>query len=145
MIVACLAALVLFNERPVSPGQGTTASSRAKVETCEDTSRQLFGELPIRPTGPIKPPKQTHKVKPAYPEVPAGTVGSGMWIADVIIAPDGRVRKLSVLHDLTFRPPFPEFSKAISDAVLQWRYTPTVVDGRAVPVCMTISVDIHWR
>jgi hypothetical protein len=101
--------------------------------------------MPVRPVGKIKPPKRLYAVKPEYPAIPAGSVGSGIWVGEAVLGADGRVRGVSVLQDLKFSPPFPAFSKAISDAVLQWRYTPTVVDGKAVPVCMTISVNIHWR
>jgi len=42
-------------------------------------------------------------------------------------------------------PPFPPSSAAISDAILQWRHAPTLLDGKAVPVCMAVTVNIHWR
>ena len=108
-------------------------------------SKELLGTLPSRPPGKVKPPRKVKNVKPRYPEVPSGTVGSGNWLGEAVIGPDGRVRGVSVLHDVEFTPPFPAFSMAISDAIQQWRYTPTVVDGKAVPVCLTISVEIYWR
>ena len=68
-----------------------------------------------------------------------------MWLGEALIDPEGRVRKVSVLRDLKFEPPFPAVSVAISEAILQWKYTPTIIDGNPVPVCMTVSVNIHWR
>jgi hypothetical protein len=90
-------------------------------------------------------PRRLHYVKPDYPDIPSGTVGSGIWVGEALIAPDGVVRKVWVLRDLKFMPLFPQFSKAIADSILKWRYAPTTIDGEQVPVCMTVTVDIHWR
>jgi hypothetical protein len=108
-------------------------------------SRQLFGVPPTRAAGAVKEPKRLHYAKPDYPEVPAGTVGVGTWVGEALIGPDGQLRQVSVLRDLKFTPPFPQFSKAISDSILKWRYAPTTVDGRPVPLCMTVTVNIYWR
>jgi hypothetical protein len=125
-------------------GDDTPSTPAVTVGVCETLSKELFGRPATRPTGKVKPPKKVHDVSPKYPELPGGTVGSGNWVGEAVIGPDGRVRGVSVLRDLKFRPPFPAFSKAIQDAILQWRYTPTLVDGNPVPVCMTISVEIYW-
>jgi hypothetical protein len=68
-----------------------------------------------------------------------------VWVGEALIGPDGRVRKVSVLRDLKFEPAFPQFSNAITDAIREWRFAPTTVAGNAVPVCMTVSVNIHWK
>jgi hypothetical protein len=141
---AWLPVLLFVSAIPVSAGDGTPPAG-GKGGVCDALSKELFGEPATRPVGAVKPPKQVHSVKPAYPPIPAGTVASGTWVGEALIGPDGRVRGVSVLRDLKFKPPFPAFSKAISDAILQWKYTPTLVDGQPVPVCMTMSVNIHWR
>jgi len=128
----------------LSEGEKRPTTPPVPTGVCDAMSKDLFGSAATRPIGKVKPPKKVHDARPKYPEVPAGTVGSGNWVGEAVIGPDGRVRGVSVLHDLKFTPPFPAFSKAISDAILQWRYTPTRVDGKAVPVCMTISVEIYW-
>ncbi len=140
-----LTGILVVSVGPLRADQVTPASPAPGAETCEAMSRQLFEAPPTPLAGRIKEPKGLHYVKPEYPDVPTGTVGSGVWVGEALIGPDGRVRTVSVLHDLKFTPPFPEFSKATSDAILKWRYAPTTVDGKAVPVCMTISVNIYWR
>jgi hypothetical protein len=113
--------------------------------TCDRAAEELFGRLPARPSGRGNEPKKIKHVSPRYPEIPPGTRGSGAWLGEALIDPDGRVRRVTVLRDLKFDPPFPAVSAAISDAILQWRYAPTIVEDRAIPVCMTISVNIHWK
>jgi hypothetical protein len=140
-----LLAIILASGTPAQEEHAKAAPSTPDAEGCEALSRKLFGAPPASLAGPVKAPKRTRYVKPEYPEVPTGTVGSGIWLGEALIGPDGHVRTVSVLRDLKFTPSFPAFSKAISDAILQWRYAPTTVDGKAVPVCMTISVNIHWR
>jgi outer membrane biosynthesis protein TonB len=127
-----------------SVGEDKPPTPAVTAGVCETLSKELFGRPATRPTGKIRQPKKLHDVSPKYPEIPAGTVGRGNWVGEAVIGPDGRVRGVSVLRDLKFTPPFPAFSQAIQDAIRQWRYTPTLVDGNPVPVCMTISVEIYW-
>jgi hypothetical protein len=125
--------------------QTTPPPATPAAQSCDAIARELFGVPPTRLADPVKAPKRVHYVKPDYPEIPAGTVGRGLWVGEALIGPDGVVRKVSVLRDLEFTPPLPQFSKAIADSILKWRYAPTTVDGERVPVCMTVTVDIHWR
>ena len=66
-------------------------------------------------------------------------------MGEALIGPDGRIHEVVVLRDLVFSPPFPQMSQAIVDALRQWTYAPTTVDGKAVPVCTTVTVTIDWR
>jgi len=34
----------------------------------------------------------------------------------------------------------PAFDQSVLDAVLQWDYTPTVINGVAIPVLLTVTV-----
>ena len=130
---------------PALSGQASPDSSTPATETCDQASQRLFGTPPTRLPGHIKALKRLRYVAPEYPELPAGTVGSGVWVAEALIGPDGGIAKLSVVRDLVLKPPYPRFSKAISGAILQWKYAPTTIDGKASPVCMTVSVNINWR
>jgi len=141
----CFAAVLATSSSLLEAEEPALRSGGRDPYTCDVVSRQLFGVPATRLSPPVKEPKRLRYVKADYPEVPAGTVGTGVWVGEALIGPDGLVRSVSVLRDLKFTPPFPEFSKAISKSILNWRYAPTMVDGKAVPVCMTVSVNIHWR
>jgi protein TonB len=57
-------------------------------------------------------------------------------ILECTIGPDG-----SIVDVRPIRGASPELIEAAIDAVRQWRYTPTLVDGVAVPVIMTVTVN----
>jgi hypothetical protein len=139
-----LAAIVLaFATDAVA--EGRAGDNKPQKDWCNATAQQLFKVPVVRIAGRVKEPRKLKDVRPRYPKLPSGTVGSGIWVGDALVGPDGRVRKVSVLRDFTFKPPAPQFSAAIVDAIGQWTYTPTLLDGQAVPVCVTVSVNIHWQ
>ena len=45
----------------------------------------------------------------------------------------------------SFDPAWPEFEDAIAAGIRSWIYEPAMVDGTAVPVCVTVSVRITWN
>ena len=58
-------------------------------------------------------------------------------IIEAVIAVDGTVRDARVLRSVTL------LDHAALDAVKQWRYAPTRLNGVAVPVIVTVTV--HFR
>ena len=82
-------------------------------------------------------PTKVHDVAPIYPTI-ARTAGvEGMVIIEAVIAVDGTVRDARVLRSVTL------LDHAALDAVKQWRYAPTRLNGVAVPVIVTVTV--HFR
>ena len=59
---------------------------------------------------------------------------TGEVIVEITIGVDGAVTNARVLRSI------PLLDQAALDAVRQWRYTPTLLDGRPVPVVMTVQV-----
>ena len=55
-------------------------------------------------------------------------------VIEAVIGVDGAVRDAQVLSWV------PLLDRAALDAVRQWRYPPTLLNGVAVPVIMTVSV-----
>jgi hypothetical protein len=55
------------------------------------------------------------------------------------------VRAVWTLRPLRFEPAWPEFDDAIAAGIRQWTYEPSIVDGQATPVCLTVSVSINWK
>jgi protein TonB len=88
----------------------------------------------VRVGGDIKEPKKIKDVKPVYPEAAKAAGVQGIVIIEVIIGTDGTVNEAKVLR------PVPELDKAAIDAVMQWKYTPTLLNGEPVSVVMTVTV-----
>jgi protein TonB len=64
---------------------------------------------------------------------------TGVVVLEAVIAPDGRVSTLTVLRGI------PLLNEAATEAVRQWVYTPTLLDGVRVPVIMTITVRFSLK
>ena len=89
---------------------------------------------PVRIGGELPPPRKIHDVPPVYPPA-ARTAGvQGHVILEATIDPSGEVGDIEVLRSV------PELDEAAIAAVEQWRYEPTLVDGVAVPVPMTLTI-----
>jgi protein TonB len=94
---------------------------------------------PIHVGGAVSQPRRTHYVVPQYPAIAREAHVSGIVILDAVIAEDGSVRDVHVLRSI------PLLDEAASDAVRQWRFTPTLLNGQPVPVVMTVTVAFDLR
>jgi protein TonB len=94
---------------------------------------------PIRVGGSIQPPRKTVDVSPIYPAIARQARVRGVVILEAVIAEDGSVRNVRVLRSI------PLLDDAAVDAVQQWRFTPTLLNGEAVPVVMTVTVAFELK
>jgi TonB family protein len=91
---------------------------------------------PIRVGGRIQAPTKIKDVKPAYPEEARAARLQGIVILEIVIAADGQVVDARVLRSI------PGLDEAALDAVKQWRFTPTLLNG--VPVAIVMSATINF-
>jgi protein TonB len=94
---------------------------------------------PVRIGGKIKEPKRLRYVQPVYPEIARQGRVEGVVKLECVVAPDGRVTDVRVLQSV------PLLDQAAIDAVRQWEYTPTLLNGVPVPVVMTVSIRFKLR
>jgi protein TonB len=92
-------------------------------------------QAPVRVGGNIKPPTKVRNVNPVYPPIAQSARVQGVVIIEATIGPDGRVKDAKVLRSI------PLLDAAALDAVKQWVYTPTLLNGVPVPVIMTVTVN----
>jgi periplasmic protein TonB len=90
---------------------------------------------PIRVGGQIKEPKKLKHVAPTYPAIATQARVQGVVILECTISPQGKVTDVKVLRGI------PLLDQAAIDAVRQWVYTPTLLNGVPVPVIMTVTVN----
>jgi protein TonB len=93
------------------------------------------GTGPVRPGGDIKPPVRTVYVAPPYPDLARAARIQGLVVVECTIDPSGRVVDARVITG----PPL--LQGAALDAVRQWRYTATRLNGVPVAVLMTVTVN----
>jgi hypothetical protein len=112
---------------------------------CDREAEKLLGQKPVRVGGSVPAPKKLRDVRPKYPELPSGTLGSGMWLGEALIDSSGKVARVWPLREVRLVPPLPAFTDAIMDAVRQWEFEPVLVKGKAVSVCIVVTVHINWH
>jgi protein TonB len=89
---------------------------------------------PIRPGGNVTAPRKRHHVNPVYPPVAAAARIQGAVVLEATIDENGDVVNLRVLRSI------PLLDGAAIDAVRQWKYEPTLLNGRPVAILMSVSV-----
>ena len=95
----------------------------------------------VGPSGPLRlgstvaPPKKIKDVRPVYPQVALATQARGTVILDVTIGTDGKVQDAKVIHSV------PQLDLAALEAVRQWEYEPTRINGALVALIMTVVVN----
>ena len=98
---------------------------------------QASGPAPVRVGGNIRPPTKTNDVHPAYPASMRDAGREGRVPLEAIIGRDGAVLSVRVATAQVH----PDFAQAAIDAVQQWRFTPTMLNGKPVEVVMTVTVE----
>jgi TonB family protein len=87
--------------------------------------------------GNVRAPRKLVDVKPEYPVSMREAGREAVVSLDAVIGTDGSVTSVRVLSaDI-----HPDFAIAAADAVRQWRFDPTQLNGVAVEVQMTVSVE----
>jgi hypothetical protein len=118
---------------------------RPNYGVCEREAKKLVGREAVRIGGEIPALKKIRNVAPAYPKFPDGTTGRGMWIGEALIDPKGKVSKVWAIREAEIAPPLPSFNIAITDAIYRWEFEPLQINRIAVPVCMTVTMNIDWQ
>src|SRR5580700_4740196 len=89
---------------------------------------------PIRVGGNVQAARIINRVQPVYPPLARQTRISGTVRLHAIISKDGTIQQLEVISG------HPLLQQAALDAVRQWRYQPTLLNGDPVEVDTTIDV-----
>jgi protein TonB len=94
---------------------------------------------PRRVGGDIKPPERTIYKAPQYPPAAQAARIEGTVTLEAIIDAEGVVQNVKVLGSV------PLLDRAAVEAVQQWRYTPTRLNGVAIPIIMTVRVTFTLK
>jgi protein TonB len=89
---------------------------------------------PVRVGGNVREPRKVRDVAPVYPMLAVEAHVEGIVIIEATIDPRGRVANATVLRGV------PVLEEAALEAVRQWLYTPTLLNGVPTPIIMTVTV-----
>ena len=93
----------------------------------------------LRVGGDIKPPIKIKDVKPVYPPIAREAGVAGVVVLEVRIGTDGFIEEGHVLRSI------PLLDQAALDAVKQWQFTPTIMNGQPVPILMMVTINFNPR
>jgi protein TonB len=94
---------------------------------------------PVPASTLVTPPVKIRDASPAYPEVPRLARVEGQVVIEAVIGVTGDVVETRVLRST------PMFAEAALAAVRQWKYRPTLINGRPVPVVLTVTVTFRLQ
>jgi protein TonB len=134
--------------RPDNGNNGMIAVPSSGVGSLGDHDNVVFGP-PVAPTPPsapraqtpvrlhsgIRAPQRIVNVTPVYPAVARSARVDGIVIIEATIDEQGNVIRTQVLRSI------PLLDDAALAAVRQWKFTPTLLNGVAVPIVMTVTVN----
>jgi TonB family protein len=118
---------------PAADIGGATASVRMTggVVVSPEQGRQ---GTPLRVGGDVRAPAKLFDVKPVYPQTARAAGVTGNVVIEITIAADGAVADARILRSI------PLLDEAALQAVRQWRYDVTMLNGVPVPLMMIVTV-----
>jgi TonB family protein len=111
------------------------ADAIAAKEKAAAAARAKARMAPVRIGGQIKAPNKIKDVKPVYPAIAQSARVTGVVTIEATIGPDGKVIDAKIVRSI------PLLDQAALDAVRQWEYTPTLLNGVPVPVLITVAIN----
>jgi TonB family protein len=113
----------------------TKADAAAARARAEAAARAKARVAPVRVGGQIRTPTKVKDVKPEYPDIAQAARVQGVVTIEAIIGPTGKIEDARVVRSI------PLLDQAALDAVRQWEYRPTLLNGAPVPVVITVAVN----
>jgi len=128
--VAALATAAVIVFGVVVRMESTTPSLNAPI-----TVTSVAANRRLKVGGPVRAPTKVVDVKPEYPEDARAAKIEGVVILGIVIGEDGSVIGTTVLRSI------PALDQAAVDAVRQWMFEPTVLNGEPVEIEMAVTIN----
>jgi TonB family protein len=111
------------------------AAGKESVVRDMPISERLTNDGALRVGGNIRTPRKVKDVRPLYPQEARDAGVQGVVIIEMRVEADGRVGSARVLRSI------PLLDQAALDAVQQWEFEPTLLNGAPIAVVMTVTVQ----
>jgi len=127
--------LTLNDEQPESNTE--TLNAGLSVDNKQPAAPAPVAALPIG--GDVKQAKLISSVPPTYPALARNQHVSGDVRVDALIDANGRVTTMKVVSGPTL------LHQAAMDASRQWKYQPASLDGKPVPMHLTVTIQFRFQ
>jgi protein TonB len=122
---------------PVRQVENFSASAPPPTQVPKPTAAQEAAGQPLRVGGNVQQALLVRSVTPNYPPLARQARVSGVVRVEATIGRDGRIVKAAAISG----PPL--LRQAATDAVRQWIYKPTTLNGQAVEVVTQVDVTFN--
>jgi TonB family protein len=119
----------------------TISVSAARPATLTPIDQADAGPTPVRVGGNVRAPRKVTNVNPTYPKRMLDAGLEGTVEIEAVIGVDGRVVRARPATGQAH----PDFAAAAIEAVRQWRFEPTLLNGKPVEVTMGVSVGFSLQ
>ena len=131
------APFIAFVLEPAIPTESVVVTAKAPHGVSTNGAAAV-GPRRIRVGGNVEGARLVDNLPPEYPESALQKGIQGVVLIEAVISIEGVPMSLKVLSS-----PSDDLAKAASDAVSEWKYSPTLLNGNPVEVVTTIAVAFH--
>jgi periplasmic protein TonB len=125
------------------PGQGSPAGTGIRElldrDQIVDVPRPPVPRIPVRVGGDVQESKLLLKVVPVYPAIAIQAHASGLVSLEAEIDEEGNVAEVKIISG------HPLLVNAAVQAVKQWKYSPTLLNGEPQTVLATVTVVFRLK
>jgi TonB family protein len=122
---------VVTGREPAAGSDG--AGRRSAVRPSESPRDRVCG---ADGTGCVLPARKVSDLRPQYPAAASERGAEGIVIAEAVIDDQGSVGDVRVLRSAD-----DQLDSAVVDAVRQWQFVPTTLNGTPTPSVLTVTVE----
>jgi periplasmic protein TonB len=126
---------LVLNGEQITPGSDSSGGELVAGSVKEPTAPTA----PLAVGGDVKPAKMISSVPPVYSPLARMQHVSGDVKIDALIDVNGRVTSMKVISGPTL------LHQAAMDALHQWKYKPATLDGKPVPMHLTVTLQFRLQ
>ena len=124
------------------PGFAMEGGSAMSAESLNGGLAASHGKQPSAPVpvgGEVKPARLISSVQPLYPQLARSQRLAGDVRIDALIDENGRVNAMKVVSGPVL------LHQAAMDSLHQWKYQPASLDGKPVPMHLTVTIQFRLQ
>jgi protein TonB len=119
--------------------EALSAQNPLSTDFAESSKQPAAPAVPVAIGGDVKPAHLISSVPPVYPSLAKTQHVAGDVRVDALVDATGRVTTMKVVSG----PPL--LHQAAKDALRQWKYQAATLDGKAVPMHLTVTVQFRLQ
>jgi TonB family protein len=105
----------------------------------ENIKQPVAPAAPLPVGGDVKAARLLSSISPVYPTLAKSQHVEGDVRVDALIGPDGHVSTMKIVSGPTL------LHQAAMEALRQWKYQPATLDGKTVPMHLTVTIQFRLQ